>query len=169
MSAGRVTARNPAMRHWLIKSEPDVFSIDDLEAVGREPWDGIRNYQARNFMRDDMEAGDLAIFYHSNAKPPGAVGVARVVGDAYPDPSQFDRKSKYYDAKSDPDAPRWLLRDFEFVLKFPAIVPLADLKAEKALEGMQVTQRGVRLSIMPVEPGHFRKVCAMAGVKAPKG
>lgn len=157
------------MRHWLIKSEPDVFSIDDLESVGREPWDGIRNYQARNFMRDGMEPGDLAIFYHSNAKPPGAVGIARVAGEAYPDPTQFDRRSKYHDPKSNPDDPRWLLRDFEFVLKFPAMVSLDELKAEKALEGMMVTQRGTRLSITPVAPKHFRKVCSMAGVKVPKG
>lgn len=156
------------MKYWLIKSEPDVFGIEDLEKVGREPWDGIRNYQARNFMRDGMEVGDLAIFYHSNAKPPGAVGIARVASDVYPDPSQFDSKSKYHDPKSNPDEPRWLLRDFEFVLKFPQMVSLEELKAEAALEGMMVTQRGTRLSITPVEAKHFKKVCKMAGVKVPK-
>lgn len=155
------------MKYWLIKSEPDVFGIEDLEKVGREPWDGIRNYQARNFMRDGMDIGDLAIFYHSNAKPPGAVGVARVVSDIYPDPTQFDSKSKYHDPKSNPDDPRWLLRDFEFVLKFPQMVSLEQLKAESALEGMLVTQRGTRLSITPVEAKHFKKVCKMAGVKVP--
>jgi predicted RNA-binding protein with PUA-like domain len=152
----------------LIKSEPDVFGISDLRKAKREPWDGIRNYQARNFMRDGMEIGDLAIFYHSNAKPPGAVGLARVCSDAYPDPTQFDAQSKYFDPKSNPDEPRWLLRDFEFVLEFPEMVTLEALKAEKALEGMMVTQRGTRLSITPVESKHFRKVCSMAGVKVPK-
>lgn len=156
------------MKYWLIKSEPDVFGIEDLEKVGREPWDGIRNYQARNFMRDGMDIGDLAIFYHSNAKPPGAVGIARVASDAYPDPTQFDDKSKYCDPKSNPDEPRWLLRDFEFVLKFPEMVSLEQLKAESALEDMMVTQRGTRLSITPVEAKHFKKVCSMAKVKEPK-
>ena len=155
------------MNYWLIKSEPDVFSIDDLEKVGREPWDGIRNYQARNFMRDTMEIGDLAIFYHSNAKPPGAVGIARVASEPYPDALQFDEKSKYHDPKSNMDEPRWLLRDFEFVLKFPEMVSLQQLKDDPALEEMLVIKRGQRLSIQPVEPKHFRRVCKMAGVKAP--
>ncbi len=153
------------MRYWLIKSEPDVFGIDDLERVGREPWNGIRNYQARNFMRDGMDLGDLALFYHSNAKPPGVVGIARVVSGAYPDPLQFDPKSDYHDPKSDPGEPRWLMVDFEFVKKFPEMVTLDQLKAEPALDGMLVTKRGTRLSITPVEPKHFKKVCSMAGVK----
>lgn len=156
------------MRHWLIKSEPEVFGIADLRQAKREPWDGIRNYQARNFMRDGMEIGDLAIFYHSNAKPPGAVGLARVCSEPYADPSQFDEMSKYHDPKSDPDAPRWVLRDFEFVCEFPEMVTLEQLKAEPALEGMLVTKKGTRLSITPVEPAHFNKVCAMAGVRVPK-
>ncbi|MBB5351319.1 putative RNA-binding protein with PUA-like domain [Haloferula luteola] len=153
------------MRHWLIKSEPDVFGIDDLARVGREPWNGIRNYQARNFMRDDMEVGDLALFYHSNAKPPGVVGIARVVSEPYADDLQFDPQSDYFDAKSTAEAPRWLMRDFEFVLKFPEMVTLDQLKGEPALEGMRVLQRGTRLSITPVEPDHFDQVCSMAGVK----
>ena len=152
-----------AMNYWLIKSEPETFSIDDLKSAKREPWDGIRNYQARNFMRDKMEVGDLAIFYHSNAKPPGAVGLARVVSEAYPDPTQFDEKSKYHDPKSNPDDPRWMLRDFEFVEKFPRMVKLAELKADSSLDDMLVTQKGSRLSITPVEPKHFKKVCKMAG------
>ncbi|MGE9270535.1 MAG: EVE domain-containing protein [Verrucomicrobiales bacterium] len=156
------------MKYWLIKSEPDVFGIEDLERVGREPWDGIRNYQARNFMRDQMEIGDLAIFYHSNAKPPGAVGIAKVVSEPYPDALQFDEKSKYYDAKSNPDEPRWMLREFEFVLKFSEMVTLEQMKAEPALEGMMVTQRGTRLSITPVDSKHFKKVCAMAKAKLPQ-
>lgn len=155
------------MNYWLIKSEPDVFGIEDLEKVGCEPWDGIRNYQARNFMRDTMEIGDLAIFYHSNAKPPGAVGIARVASEAYPDPTQFDEKSKYCDPKSNPDDPRWLLRDFEFVLKFPDMVTLEALKADSALDEMLVVKRGQRLSIQPVVAKHFKRVCKMAGVKLP--
>ena len=103
------------MRHWLIKSEPDVFSIDDLARVGREPWSGVRNYQARNYMWKDMKPGDLALFYHSNAKPPGIAGIAKVVGSPYPDPTQFDKASDYYDPKATPENPRWWLTDFEFV------------------------------------------------------
>ncbi|MFC7336512.1 EVE domain-containing protein [Haloferula chungangensis] len=150
------------MNYWLIKSEPDVFGIDDLKKAKREPWNGIRNYQARNFMRDDMEIGDLALFYHSNAKPPGVVGIAEVASAPYPDDLQFDEKSDYYDPKSNPDDPRWVMVDFNFVEKFPQMVSLNDLKAEKALEGMLVTQRGSRLSITPVAKKHFDKVCKMA-------
>lgn len=153
------------MRYWLIKSEPDVFGIDDLERVGREPWNGVRNYQARNFMRDEMEVGDLALFYHSNAKPPGVVGIARVASAPYADNLQFDPKSEYYDEKSNPDDPRWVMVDFAFERKFPEMVTLDQLKAEKSLDGMLVTKRGTRLSITPVEPKHFRKVCVIAGVK----
>ncbi|MEP4078500.1 EVE domain-containing protein [Haloferula sp.] len=150
------------MKYWLIKSEPDVFGIDDMKKAKREPWNGIRNYQARNFMRDDMEIGDLALFYHSNAKPPGVVGIAEVAGEPYPDDLQFDKKSKYYDPKSNPDDPRWVMVDFNFIEKFKEMVSLDELKAEKALEGMLVTQRGSRLSITPVTKKHFDKVCKMA-------
>lgn len=150
------------MKYWLIKSEPDVFGIDDLKKAKREPWNGIRNYQARNFMRDEMEIGDLALFYHSNAKPPGVVGIAEVAGEPYPDNLQFDEKSNYHDPKSNPDDPRWVMVDFNFVEKFPRMVSLDELKAEKALEGMLVTQRGTRLSITPVSKKHFDKVCRMA-------
>ena len=99
------------MGYWLMKSEPDAYGIDDLERDGREPWDGIRNYQVRNMIRDDMQIGDEALFYHSRVKVPAAVGLMRIVSDAYPDPTQFDANSKYFDAKSDPENPRWLLRD----------------------------------------------------------
>ncbi len=150
------------MKYWLIKSEPDVFGIDDLKKAKREPWNGIRNYQARNFMRDEMEIGDLALFYHSNAKPPGVVGIAEVASAPYPDDLQFDEKSDYHDPKSNPDDPRWVMVDFNFVEKFPKMVSLDELKAEKALEGMMVTQRGTRLSITPVTKKHFDKVCKMA-------
>lgn len=154
------------MRHWLIKSEPDVFGIDDLQKVKREPWSGVRNYQARNFMWKEMKPGDLALFYHSNAKPPGVTGIARVVGEPYPDPTQFDEKSEYHDPKSTRENPRWWLTDFEFVGKFPEMLTLEALKADPLLSEMMVCQRGTRLSITPVEPPHFKRVCKLAGWKA---
>lgn len=155
------------MNYWLIKSEPDVFGIAEMKAAGTEPWDGIRNYQARNFMRDGMAIGDLALFYHSNAKPPGVAGIAKVASKCYPDPTQFDAKSKYYDPKSKEDNPRWLLVDFEFVCEMPTYVSLEDLKAEAEgkLEGMMVVKKGTRLSITPVEKKHFTAVCKMGGLK----
>jgi predicted RNA-binding protein with PUA-like domain len=155
------------MRYWLIKSEPDVFSIEDLRRVRREPWDGVRNYQARNFMRDEMEIGDLALFYHSNTKPPGVAGIARVASSAYPDPTQWDPASKYFDEKSSEDQPRWLLVDFEFVAAFDEPVPLERLKGDTRLDGMLILRRGNRLSITPVEPKHFRRVCQLAGWRVP--
>jgi predicted RNA-binding protein with PUA-like domain len=151
------------MRHWLIKSEPDVFGIDDLAKVKREPWSGVRNYQARNFMWREMEIGDLALFYHSNAKPPGITGVARVVSEPYPDSTQFDEKSEYFDLKATEEKPRWWLRDFEFVSKFQAMLTLEELKADAVLAEMLVCQRGTRLSINPVDPIHFKRVCKLAG------
>jgi predicted RNA-binding protein with PUA-like domain len=154
------------MRHWLIKSEPDVFGIDHLAEVKREPWSGVRNYQARNSMWKDMKAGDLALFYHSNAKPPGIVGIARVVGDAYPDPTQFDKKSEYYDPKATAENPRWWLRDFEFVCKFAEMLTLEALKKDSMLSEMQVCQKGTRLSITPVDPLHYKRACKLAGWKA---
>jgi len=149
---------------WLMKSEPDVYSIEDLQRDGSESWEGVRNYQARNFMRE-MAKGDLAIFYHSNAKPPGAAGVCRICREAYPDPTQFDKKSKYYDAKSKKEDPRWSMVDVEFVEKFPETVSLQVLKDEAALEGMRVTQKGSRLSVQPVEKGHFKQVLKVARAK----
>ncbi len=151
------------MRYWLMKSEPDVYSIDDLAAEGSTYWDGVRNYQARNFMRDDMKVGDLVLFYHSNASPPGVAGLARVCNEGYPDASAFDSKSKYFDAKSDPDNPRWIHVDIEHVATFPEIVPLSDLKENPALEDMLVVQRGQRLSVQPVDKNHFEEVVRMAG------
>ena len=150
------------MRHWLIKSEPETFSIDDLSKVPREPWSGVRNYQARNFMWKEMQPGDLALFYHSNAKPPGATGIARVVGVPYPDPTQFDPGSPYHDPKSNPEQPRWWLTDFEFVGKFKEMLTLEAIKADPLLSGMIVCQRGSRLSIYPVDPIHFKRVCQLA-------
>ena len=151
------------MNHWLIKSEPDVFSIEDLERVGREPWTGVRNYQARNFMWHEMKPGDLALFYHSNAKPSGIAGIAKVVGTPYPDPTQFDAKSEYFDAKSTRENPRWWLVDFEFVDRFSEIVPLETLKQDIELCEMMVCQRGTRLSINPVSAKHFKRACKLGG------
>jgi predicted RNA-binding protein with PUA-like domain len=147
------------MNHWLMKSEPDEFSIDDLAAApGRTtPWFGVRNYQARNFMRDAMRVGDRAFFYHSSCPEPGIAGVAEVASAAYPDASQFDPKSEYYDAKSTPAAPRWLNVDMRLVKK-TRFVPLVDLRAHRELAGMLVLQRGNRLSITPVTPAEWRFV-----------
>jgi predicted RNA-binding protein with PUA-like domain len=150
-----------AMKLWLMKSEPSTYSIEHLERDGSEPWDGVRNYQARNFMRE-MATGDLVVFYHSNAKPPGAAGIARIAREAYPDPSQFDKKSKYHDPKSKKEDPRWSLVDVEFVEKFDELVPLQVLKDDPALEGMLVTHKGSRLSVQPVEKKHFKRVLELA-------
>jgi len=149
---------------WLMKSEPDVYSIDDLERDGTEPWEGVRNYQARNFMRE-MAEGDLVLFYHSNAKPPGVAGICRVHRAAYPDPTQFDPKSDYYDAKSKKDEPRWSMVDVGFVEKFAEEVSLQALKDDPALTGMRVTQKGSRLSVQPVDAKHFRRVLKIAKAK----
>lgn len=153
------------MKHWLIKSEPDVFGIDELERVKKEPWNGVRNYQARNYMWKEMQVGDLALFYHSNATPPGVAGVARVASEPYPDSTQFDAKSEYHDPKSNPDNPRWWLVDFEFVAKFDELLPLEILKTDKILQEMVVCQKGTRLSITPVEKPHFTRVLKLAGCK----
>jgi predicted RNA-binding protein with PUA-like domain len=155
------------MRHWLIKSEPDVFSIDDLTKVKQEPWSGVRNYQARNFMWREMNPGDLALFYHSNAKPPGIAGVARVVGTPYPDSTQFEKDGDYFDPKATLEYPRWWLVDFEFVGKFEELLPLNELKADPILSEMLVSQRGSRLSITPVDPLHYKRACKLAGFKHP--
>ncbi len=142
------------MAYWLMKSEPDAYSIDDLERDGREPWDGIRNYQARNMMRDDMRIGDEVLFYHSSCKIPAVVGIARVASEPYPDPTQFDPDAKYYDAKSNPDDPRWILVDVEFVRKLDKPVTLTEIKEHPGLDDMILTRRGNRLSIMPIEKAH---------------
>ncbi len=153
------------MRHWLIKSEPDVFSIDDLARVKREPWNGVRNYQARNYMWKDMKPGDLALFYHSNAKPPGIAGVAKVAGAPYPDETQFDSRSEYFDPKATRENPRWWLVDFGFVARFDSILTLDALKADPLLSEMTVCQRGTRLSITPVAPAHYKRACKLGGAR----
>lgn len=148
------------MRYWLMKSEPDVFSLADLKARPgqREPWDGVRNYQARNFMRDAMKKGDTVLFYHSNTNPPGIVGLAEVASDPYPDPTAFDKKSKYYDAKSDPENPRWILVDVRYRATFAQMVTLEAMKSMPALAEMRILQRGNRLSITPVTAAEFKAI-----------
>ncbi len=148
-----------------MKSEPDVFSIDHLRKMGRSPWDGVRNYRARNFMKNEMAVGDLVLFYHSNATPPGVAGLARVCSKTYPDPTQFDPKSKYFDAKSSEDAPRWWLIDVEFVEEFPTFLSLPELRDSAALDGMMLLRKGMRLSVQPVEKQHFRWILERAGAK----
>lgn len=151
-----------AKKYWLLKSEPDCYSIDNLEQDGSTFWDGVRNYQARNFMRDDMKVGDRVLFYHSNAQPPGVAGLAEISATAYPDHTQFDSKNDHYDAKSDPDDPRWLMVDVSFVEKFTDVIPLQDLKAEAGLDGMELLRKGSRLSVQPVSKAHFDHVVKMA-------
>lgn len=149
------------MNYWLLKSEPDVFSIDDLAKKKRAPWDGVRNYQARNFMRDGMRVGDLVFFYHSNAAPSGIAGIARVASPSYPDPTQFDKKSEYFDPKATKEKPIWMLVDVEFVEKFPSLLPLEALKKEKALHGMPLVQKGTRLSVMPVTEMQWKWILSL--------
>lgn len=149
------------MRHWLMKSEPSDYSIDDLREEGRAAWTGVRNYQARNLMRDEMSVDDLVLFYHSNASPPGVVGIARIASEPYGDPTALDPASRYYDERATPGEPRWYLVDVEFVEKFPREVPLSELKTEPRLDGMVVTRRS-RLSVQPVEPEEFEVVCELA-------
>ena len=149
------------MAHWLMKSEPDAFSIDDLKRSGREPWDGIRNYQARNTMRDDMRVGDEVFFYHSSCEEPGIVGIARVASKPYADPTQFDPESRYYDPKSSQGEPRWILVDVEFVRKLDRTIALTELKQHPELEGMILLRRGNRLSVMPVSEQHWETILGL--------
>lgn len=151
------------MRHWLMKSEPDEFSIDDLVRAPKQatPWVGVRNYQARNFMRDDMRVGDRALFYHSSCPEPGIAGIVEISRLAYPDATQFDPKSAYYDPKSARDAPRWLHVDVKLVRKTP-LITLPMLRATPGLGDMVVLRRGNRLSITPVTPAEWRIVEKLA-------
>lgn len=145
------------MRYWLMKSEPDDVSIDDLQKRPDQtvPWYGVRNYQARNFMRDGMQIGDGVLFYHSGCAEPGIAGIARVASTAYPDATQFDPASRYYDPKATPEQPRWLHVDVQFVRK-TRLVGLPELRRHPELENMRVLARGNRLSITPVEPAEWR-------------
>jgi predicted RNA-binding protein with PUA-like domain len=146
------------MAYWLMKSEPEVFSIDDLERQGTASWEGVRNYQARNFMRDGMRVGDRAFLYHSSCAVPGIAGIMRVSAAAYPDPTQFDRRSPYHDPGSSRDQPRWLMVDVRFERKLARIIPLAELKALPALAGLGLLRRGNRLSVMPVTAGEWQAI-----------
>ncbi len=143
-----------------MKSEEDVYPIEALERDGVTPWDGIRNYEARNFMRDRMKPGDLVLYYHSNASPPGVVGLARVASEPYPDPEQFDPESRYHDPKSTRDDPRWTLVDLAFEERFPRRVALDEIREHPDLQDMTLLKR-MRLSVQPVEAEHFEVVCAL--------
>lgn len=147
-------------RYWLMKSEPDVYSIDQLEADGSTCWEGVRNYQARNFMQE-MKVGDRVLFYHSNATPPGIAGLAEVVREAYPDHIAFDPSSDYYDRASTPEKPRWFMVDVGFVEKFPRFLPLPELREDPALDGMELLRKGSRLSVQPVSEEHFEHVLSL--------
>lgn len=147
------------MRYWLMKTEPDAFSIDDLQRVKREPWSGVRNYQARNYMWKDMAIGDGVLFYHSNAKIPGIVGLAKVASAAYPDPTQFDPESDYWDPKATPDNPRWFLVDVGFERKLRDIISLEFLKANaEKLGDFDLLKRGTRLSVLPVTKAQWQTI-----------
>lgn len=157
-------------RFWLLKSEPEVFSFDDLQRAPRRttPWDGVRNYKARNSLRDEMAPGDGVLFYHSNADPPGVAGVAEVASEAYPDPTQFDPRDDHFDPASPRDAPRWWLRDVRAVEALPRFVPLESLKAEPRLAGMGVCRRGNRLSVQEVTPAEWAVVLELGGAPSSK-
>ena len=150
-------------RYWLMKSEPDEFSIEALEKVGREPWTGVRNYQARNFMMKDMKVGDGILFYHSNCAVPGVAGLAEVVSVAYPDPTQFQKKSDYYDAASKPEEPRWWLVDVGFVRRFKRTVSLDEMRAEVETlgEDFALLRRGNRLSVLPVTAAQYKHILSL--------
>lgn len=151
------------MNYWLMKSEPDVYGIDHLAALpnGEDHWDGIRNYQVRNMFRDQFQVGDQAFFYHSNTKVPGIVGVMEIISEAYPDHTAFNPNEKYYDPKSDPDNPRWLMVDVRYIRHFDRVVSLQELKAEPALSQMRLVQRGNRLSVMPVSEAEWQHILQM--------
>lgn len=149
------------MNYWLMKSEPGEFSIDDLKKVKVEPWDGVRNYQARNMMRDEMKKGDLAFFYHSNCDEPGIVGIITIDKEGYPDPTAFDPDDKHYDPKSDPDDPRWYLVDVKYKRKLKRIISLKELRDKKPLKDMKLLQKGNRLSVMPVSKKEWEYILGM--------
>lgn len=151
------------MNYWLIKSEADVYSIDNLKKDKKTPWNGVRNYQARNFMRDVMKVGDKVIFYHSNDKPPHIAGFAKVVSKPYPDATQFDKKSNYFDPKSSKDNPRWFLVDMAFEKKCKRKIGLDELKNDKNLAGLMLIKKGQRLSVQPVSKEHFEYIEKLCG------
>ena len=147
-----------------MKSEPTVYSIRDLKKDKVASWDGVRNYQARNYMRDEMKIGDLVLYYHSNAKPPGIAGLAKVYREAYPDFTAWDCENKYFDPKSSKKNPRWVMVDLEYLEEFPQIVSLNELKKNPNLKHLLVTKKGMRLSIQPVDEHHFEEILKMSGL-----
>lgn len=150
-------------RCWLVKTEPDVYSIDDLKKDRTTGWDGVRNYQARNFMRDDMRKGDEVLVYHSNADPPAIVGLAVVSREGHPDPTALDPDDPHFDPKSDPAAPRWIQVELRFKRKFRHPLTLPELREDAALTGMPLLQRGQRLSVQPVQPAHLDHILGRVG------
>ncbi|MCW5937425.1 MAG: EVE domain-containing protein [Fimbriimonadaceae bacterium] len=153
------------MGHWLMKSEPDCYSIDDLIAKGRpDVWEGCRNFTVRRFFKEEMEVGDLAFFYNSSSKVIGIAGEMRIASEAYPDPTQFDPESQYFDATSKPEKPKWYARDVEFIKKYVRIVTLQELRETPGLESMLVLRRGQRLSVMPVTEDEWRIITALPGI-----
>ena len=151
------------VRYWLMKSEPHVYPFSQLVEDGSTHWDGVRNYQARNMMRDELKLGDMVLFYHSNTKPPHVAGIARVSREGYPDHTSWDPESKYYDEKSSPENPRWIMVDIEAVQEIEK-VSLVDIKANPVLDGMPLVQKGQRLSVQPVSKEQFEEICRMGGM-----
>jgi len=149
------------MAYWLMKSEPDAFSIDDLKRVGTEPWDGIRNYQVRNMIRDRMKPGDQAFFYHSNTKVPAIVGMMEIVTDGYPDDTAYDPDAKYYDPKDSPENPRWYRVDVRYIRHFERPVTLAQMREDPALADMPLVRKGNRLSVMPLTEAHWQHILGL--------
>jgi predicted RNA-binding protein with PUA-like domain len=154
------------VRYWLVKSEPDVFSFADLQAAPKKTthWDGVRNYQARNTLRDEMKQGDRCFYYHSNAEPSGIAGICEVVREGYPDHTAFDKKDPHHDPKSKAEAPTWYMVDVKAVKPFPRLIALGELREVAALKGMVLLQKGSRLSVQPVTKKEWETICAMAGV-----
>jgi predicted RNA-binding protein with PUA-like domain len=154
----------PSPQFWLMKSEPDVYSFQTLQKEKSTWWTGVRNYQARNYMMKDMQVGDLVLFYHSNAEPPGVAGLAKITKQAEPDALQFDKKSEYYDAKATQEKPIWFCTQVGYEKSFKKYVSLQDLRENSQLKDMLVLQKGSRLSVQPVSPQHFKIVCQMGGL-----
>ena len=159
-----------AKRYWLFKSEPNAYSFDQLKAEprGTAMWDGVRNYQARNLMRDEMKKGDGVLFYHSSCDPAHVVGEAEIVRESYPDPTAFDPKQKYFDPKSDPESPTWYLVDIRYVRPLPRPVPLAELRDMPELKDMVLLRKGMRLSVQPVRAPEYKAIVARAKKAAPE-
>ena len=159
-----VSPSRSMVKYWLMKSELDVYPYAQLVADGTTHWDGVRNYQARNMMRDDMKIGDLVFFYHSNFKPPHIAGVAKICKEGYPDFTAQDSNSKYYDEKATPENPRWMMVDIEPIIALQKTVSLQEMRDNPTLEGMKLLMKGSRLSVQPVSEKHFEIICKMGGL-----